>query len=170
MAPLVEKPKRRRVREALAFAFLACACGVAARPVVRSGATTTPAPTTIAAPAPNPTAPASPTSFGDLEVRWAGALHGMHVVATRDSGLGDVDLMRADTGDQCLRVAFDASEPVEVSLSDPGGAVLAGSRDGTSGLLGPDGPVCIRKGATLRASAKGPSGTRVRWVAWSAGP
>jgi hypothetical protein len=94
----------------------------------------------------------------------------MHSVSARESGLAPIELARADSGDTCFRVAFESTEPVVASLVDSSGATLATSSEQDEGLLPPDGPVCIRKGNALRAAAEGAVGSRVRWVAFSAGP
>lgn len=97
-------------------------------------------------------------------------MRGMHVVGTRETGPGEVVLVEGGSVDQCLRVGFAASEGIDVKLVDASGTTLAASRERASGLLGPDGPVCIRKGAALRATTAGRPGVRVRWILWSARP
>ena len=156
------------MREALAFALLACACVTRPRPESPAAASATPTPPPGAATStPTPTSTAAP--FLDLAARFQPSVPGMHVVATHEGGLDAFEIARAaDAADLCVRVAFEATEPVTATLADGTGARLA-TRTAGSGLLAADGPVCVRRGDTIRAAAAGPPGTQVRWVAWSTG-
>jgi hypothetical protein len=107
--------------------------------------------------------------FADLESRYAALVPGMHVVATHEGTSEPFEVLRAVDSDLCVRVAFEASEPVTATLADTTGATLATRGDAGAGLLAADGPVCIRRGAAIRASATGAPGAHVRWVAWSTG-
>lgn len=91
----------------------------------------------------------------------------MQLAATRESGPENVELVRAAEQDLCVRVAFEASEPVVASLLDTRGAALASSVERAGGILPEQGPVCVRKGDAVHALATGPSTARVLWVAWS---
>jgi hypothetical protein len=92
----------------------------------------------------------------------------MREVARKESGAEPVDLARAEGRDSCLRVAFNASVPVQARLVDGGGNTLATTAEPvTDGVLGARGPVCIRKGDVLKGVA-GASEAHVRWVAWEA--
>jgi hypothetical protein len=95
----------------------------------------------------------------------------MHEAARKEAApgaTGPVDLVRADTRDACVRVAYAASAPVTAKLVDHTGAVLAASdAPSTEGTLGPKGPVCIRKGDVVRGLTDA-TGVHVRWVAWEA--
>jgi hypothetical protein len=95
----------------------------------------------------------------------------MHEAARKEAapgGTGPVDLVKADTRDACVRVAYAASAPVTAKLVDHTGAVLAASdAPSTEGTLGPKGPVCIRKGDVVRGVTDA-TGVHVRWVAWEA--
>jgi hypothetical protein len=93
----------------------------------------------------------------------------MHVVATHDGTGEPFEILRAVDADLCVRVAFDASEPVTATLTDAAGATLAARSDAGAGLLASDGPVCVRRGGAVRATATGAPATHVRWVAWSTG-
>jgi hypothetical protein len=94
----------------------------------------------------------------------------MHVIATRETGGEAVEMARAEDADLCVRVAFDASAPVVATLTDSSGSTLATSPEGPDGLLAAGGPVCVRRGDAVRASATGASPARIRWLAWSARP
>lgn len=162
------------MREALAFALLACACAVRGRaeepraaPISPGRGTRTATETATVASTPIPTS--TPPSFGDLVSRWAALVPGMHVVATHDGAGEAFEIVRAIDGDLCVRVAFDASEPVTATLADSAGATLATRIDAGAGMLATDGPVCVRRGGAVRANATGTPGAHVRWVAWSAG-
>jgi hypothetical protein len=90
----------------------------------------------------------------------------MREAARREGATDAVDLVKADTHDACVRVAFAASAPVTAKLVDHAGNVLAASESpGTEGVLGAHGPVCVRKGDVVRAVADA-AGVHVRWVAW----
>jgi hypothetical protein len=160
-----------RVREALAFAVLACACGMTARPPASTSTQTSTSPRSpTQAPTVAPTLTDGGAALTELAARWAPFVPGMHVVAAREDAADSLELARATTTDLCLRVAFDASDPVVVTLASAAGATLASSAEGVGGLLASEGPVCIRRGDALRATAVGPPGARVRWIAWSSGP
>jgi hypothetical protein len=91
----------------------------------------------------------------------------MQVVARKESAGEKLDLVRAEGRDVCVRVAFEATSPVTARLLDGAGNVLAASDAlATEGVLGSRGPVCIRKGDVVAASADG--GGQVRWIAWEA--
>ena len=157
------------MREYLAFALLACACGAAAREPARGQATpgkASPAASSSARGA-GPLGPDAADAFESLEARWAAAVPGMRPLARREAGLERVELARAESHDLCVRVAFEASDPVVASLHGGDGTVLATSTEQAGGLVPDQGPVCVRKGDTIQASARGPSTARVRWVAWS---
>ncbi len=106
------------------------------------------------------------SAFRPVEERWAALVPGMQLAATKESGPQNVELARADEQDLCVRVAFDASEPVVASLVDSRGGTLATSVERTGGILAEQGPVCVRKGDAVHALATGPSTARVLWVAW----
>jgi hypothetical protein len=92
----------------------------------------------------------------------------MREVARVESGAEPIDLVKADARDVCVRVAYEASEPVVAKLVERGGAVLAAaSSPALQGSLGERGPVCVRRGDVVRAMAEGPA-ARVRWIAWEA--
>jgi hypothetical protein len=95
----------------------------------------------------------------------------MHEVARKSGTGGAVELVRAETADACVRVAFSSSAPVTARLVDQAGQVLASSaQPAVEGVLGEKGPVCVRKGDVVHAMADGAdqAATHVRWVAWQA--
>jgi len=155
----------RLVRELGPFVLLLCACGAAVREPASSPA---PAPSPAVAASADPGAPDTLTPFDAIAARGASLAPGMREAARKDGGADAVDLVKADTHDACVRVAFAASAPVTAKLVDHAGNVLAASDTaGTDGVLGVRGPVCIRKGDVVRAVADA-AGVRVRWVAWEA--
>jgi hypothetical protein len=160
LTPSQAPPYRNRlVREAAAFVLLACACGIAAQ-------RTTPSrpPPTPAAPPP-PTVPV-PDVFAAIEGRAPSIAAGMRQVARRESSGEKTEIVRADRGDTCVRVAFEAAVPVIAKLVDEANTVLATTAAAAlEGVLGENGPVCIRKGEALSVTVGG--ATTVRWVAWA---
>jgi hypothetical protein len=154
------------VREVAPFALLACACtaAVTARPASPAPAGSTPPEPTAAGIA--STMPAE--SYDTLAALGSSVAPGMHEVARKPgTGGGEpVELVRAESHDLCLRVAFDADAPLVTKLVDENGQVLASlAVPATHGVLAERGPVCIRKGDVVRAVAEG-SGAHVRWMAW----
>jgi hypothetical protein len=109
-------------------------------------------------------------SFALLVARGPLVAPGMREVAkvqsTGDKG-EKVEVARAQGRDACVRVAFEATSPVVAKLLDVGGNVLASSAAPTTdGVLGERGPVCVRNGDAVMATAEG-SGSSIRWVAWA---
>jgi hypothetical protein len=151
-------PRRTRlVREAAAFVLLACACGMAAK--------ATPA---EAPPPPSPTATDAPNRFDSIVRRGPSIAPGMRLIARRESAGEKIELVRADEGDTCVRVAFEAAAPVVAKLVDRGDNIVATSGAAAAeGLLGERGPICLRKGEVLNVMVDGPNAP-VRWVAWAA--
>jgi hypothetical protein len=151
------------VRELAPFVLLVCACGAAVREPPASPA---PPPSPAAVTSAEPAAPDTLTPFDTIAARAASVAPGMHEAARKDAAADAVDLVKADTRDTCVRVAFAASAPVTAKLVDHAGNVLAASESpGTEGVLGAHGPVCVRKGDVVRAVADA-AGVHVRWVAW----
>jgi len=148
------------VREVLPFVLLACACGAAV---------TAPAPPPPAsAPATPAPAPAPFESYDDLVALGPTLAPGMREIARKASADEAVELLHADSGDACLRVAFAAAAPIVAKLVDQGGEVLASVGPAADGALAERGPVCVRKGDVVRAIAEGAGRSHVRWLAWQA--
>jgi hypothetical protein len=168
------------VREAIAFLLLACACGAAtlsdrhaepqghteADPEASSGLAL-PVGSAVdegAGPTENPSAARS-RGFAALEARAPALAPGMDRVVERETEGQRVELLRATDRDLCLRVAYEASDPVVARLLVHDGTTLAETRaPAAEGALGERGPVCVRKGETVSAFADGASW--VRWVVW----
>lgn len=165
--------RARRVRELLPFALLACACGVETRGApARAVAQASPRPVAASTASP-PEAKGrdAGAAFDEIEQRWSGLVAGMRPVSSVEGTAGDLEaleLARAEGRDLCVRVAFEAPEAVVASLIDGAGASLARSAEQASGLLPEHGPVCVRRGDSVRGIASGPAATRVRWVTWAA--
>ncbi|HEX4445097.1 MAG TPA: hypothetical protein VH044_00110 [Polyangiaceae bacterium] len=105
--------------------------------------------------------------FATLEARAAALAPGMRLTAERENAGERIELVRAGNKDTCARVAFEASEPVIARLLDSAGLPLAEMHAAANeGALGEQGPVCVRKGDAISASAAG-AGARVRWIAWA---
>jgi hypothetical protein len=148
-----------------AFVLLACACGAAVQaeaPAPARGTNTVPM-----ASASNAAPTVGPESFDDLAARAASLAPGMREVARKVGGASEpVDLARADARDTCVRVTFQSSTAIVAKLVDETGTVLATTaQPATDGALGEKGPVCIRKGDTVRGVIDG-AGAHVRWMAW----
>ena len=126
-------------------------------------------------PAPAAAAPSASSTaeslaaFDALAARGASLAPGMREVARKEGGSDAVELVKAEARDACVRVAFEASAPVEAKLVDHAGNVLAASdAPAADGVLGARGPVCVRKGDVVRGISDASGATRVRWVAWEA--
>lgn len=100
------------------------------------------------------------------------------------------DLVTEAPGDACVRVAFSATSPIGASLVDAGARPYADGLEAPRGALGARGPICFRRGDTVRlrvlaafgggdatggdgatdaadAARPLPAALRVRFVAWS---
>jgi hypothetical protein len=154
------------VREAAAFALLACACGVTLHRADPQRAAPQPEPTATAASTVLP--PEATAAFDALATRGRAAAPGMREVARKETAGERVDLVRAETRDLCVRVAFESTAPVVAKLVDGAGNVLVANATATTeGVLGERGPVCVRKGEVVASVADG-GPAHVRWVAWAA--
>jgi hypothetical protein len=155
------------VREAIAFLLLACACGAATwspRAASPAGADDV---NGAGSADPAVTDPVLTGGFATLEARAASLAPGMRLAAERESSGERIELLRAGDKDTCARVAFEASEAVIAKLVDSSGLPLAEMHAAANaGELGERGPVCVRKGDAISASATG-AGARVRWIAWA---
>jgi hypothetical protein len=164
--PLPPRSPARHVRELAPFVVLVCACGAAVR---ESGAVPLPS---AAQPSATSVVRAFPpdtvAAFDALAARASSLATGMREVTRRETGTDAVDLTTPEARDTCVRVAFQATAPVTVKLTDEGGNLLATTEDAvTDGVLAARGPVCVRKGDVVRGLAEG-TGARVRWMAWEA--
>ena len=146
------------------FVLLACACGAAATTTAATPAT----PTSAIAQTVAPSAPAPAEAFDDLVALGPALAPGMREIARKVSGEEAIELLRADAGDACVRVAFAAAAPIVAKLVDQGGEVLSSVGPVAEGALGERGPVCVRKGDLVRALAEGAGRSHVRWVVWQA--
>lgn len=165
-------------REALPIFLLACACGAS---LGSAPAATAPLPAPASKPAPVVGDDEDPPDRGPrgaaLRAKGAAIAAGMRLAAQRRSTQPETDLLHADAQDECVRVAYDADEPIAAQLTNAKGDVLAHT-DGpaTSGVLPAAGPVCVRKGDSIAAVAvRSPDAspdastrTRVLWAAWAA--
>lgn len=162
------------LREALPVLLLACACCAALRT----------APAASAPPAPPAAKPARIVADDEdladlgprgeaLRARGAALAAGMRLAAQRRSTEAEIDLVHADSHDECVRVAYDADEPIAARLTNAKGDVLAHTDAFASfGVLPAAGPVCVRMGDAITAAAlRSPDAsarTRVLWAAWAA--
>ncbi len=169
--PRLPRPARL-VREVLPFALLACACGAAvtapAGSLAPSARSASSASSAASAPVVAATAPAPPESYDDLVALAPTLAPGMREIARRASADEIVELLHADSGDACVRVAFSAPAPIVAKLVDQGGEVLATTGPAANGALAARGPVCVRRGDVVRAIAEGAGRSHVRWLAWQA--
>lgn len=146
------------------FVLLACACGAA----VTTTAATPATPTSATAQTVASSVPAPAEAFDDLAALGPTLAPGMREIARKASAEDGVELLRADAGDACVRVAFAAAGPIVAKLVDQGGEVLSSVGPVADGALGERGPVCVRKGDVVRATAEGAGRSHVRWVVWQA--
>lgn len=150
----------RLVREVAPFVVLACACGAATQ-VTRPSAASTEAP-----PATSASAAVASEGFDDLVALASSVAPGMRELARR-SGDGAIDLVSADAGDTCVRIAFASGATVVARLVDGRGETVAvTTAAGDHGVLPAGGPLCIRKGESLHAQTE--PAAHVRWLIWSA--
>jgi hypothetical protein len=91
----------------------------------------------------------------------------MHEIARVESAGSPAELLHAAASDACLRVAYEADGPVQAKLVDESGRVLGEHAAATEGVLGVDGPVCVRKGDSV-LGVTGAAPAHVRWIAWEA--
>ena len=156
------------MREVAAFVLLACACGAAVGRARAPGSPAGRSAETAAVPSSGGGADdASPAAFDALASRAPSIAPGMREVA-RKEGAGLVPLATADARVMCLRAAVAATAPVAATLVDAEGNVLAAaSAPEREGVLGERGPVCVRRGDSVKGAADGDAGVRVRWVAWA---
>jgi hypothetical protein len=155
------------VREAVAFLLLACACGAAwtGKPTAHTRPASAEGPDS-----PGDLAPGSPDGgggFANLEALAPSLAPGMRQAAERESRGERVELVRAAGRDTCVRVAFEATAPIQARLLDADGTVLCETRSpSTSGMLAERGPVCVRKTGSVSAVTEG-NAARIHWIAWA---
>ena len=169
------------MREAIPFVLLACACGATLSGPVTERASRAPdaGPTEggVSSPAmaqPAAIDPERDARFRALRSRAGAMAPGMRLAAELDSADEAVELVRADAQDECVRVAFQATAPVSATLTDAKGATLAAVTSlSSTGTLAESGPVCVRRGDVVVATAKSHGvdaapRPRVSWAAWAA--
>ena len=170
--PRLQAP--HRVRELGAIFLLALACAAEVREPFgctrSSGPAKSPQPANAGSGAASTDDADASASFAVLVARGPLVAPGMrevaHLQSTGDKG-EKIEVARAQGKDACVRVAFEATAPVLAKLLDGGGNVLASSAAPTTdGVLGERGPVCVRKGDAVMATAEG-AGSSIRWVAWA---
>ena len=159
------------MREGIAFLLLACACGAA----TWSGRSSDPrkaqldddGSTSGGDPNSAEGAHESEGRFASLEGRAPSLAPGMRRAAEKESTGDRIELVRAAGKDTCVRVAFESAAPMLARLLGADGTVLYEMRAATTaGVLGDRGPICVRKGDVVSATAEG-AGGRVRWIAWA---
>jgi hypothetical protein len=79
------------------------------------------------------------------------------------------DLIADAKADTCVRVSFSATTPVSAELLDDHARSLAEAPEATRSTLGDRGPICIRRGDTMRLRFAPRAGTtpHIRFVAWA---
>jgi hypothetical protein len=108
-------------------------------------------------------------TFDAIAARAPIVAAGMREAARREAtldGASRVALVRADARDVCVRVAFVASAPIDVTLESTSTGTIASTVHALEGLLGERGPVCVRRGDSVDAAIEGDRGTRIRFVVW----
>lgn len=163
--PLRRRTPALHVRDILPVALLALACGAALRePLGCTRSVALPAPPLSIASVKD--AGSSDASFAALVALGATLAAGMREIARIQSAGNKVEIAHAEGHDACFRVAFAARSEVVAKLVDGQGNVLASSgAPATDGVLGPRGPVCVRKGDVVNAVAE-VAGASILWVAW----
>lgn len=110
-----------------------------------------------------------PIATFDELAKGAGTLAPLMRELSRDEKSGEkslsADVLQADK-DACVRVTFAATTELRAVLEDPSGAVLAVTK-AKAGVLGERGPVCVRKGGTLRVRFDGDGAIRLRFITWT---
>jgi hypothetical protein len=92
----------------------------------------------------------------------------MHETARVAGGASPAPLLGSAATDACLRVAYEADAPIQATLVDGAGHVLGESGPpALEGVVGQQGPVCVRKGDSVVGVPAG-NATHVRWIAWQA--
>jgi hypothetical protein len=106
-------------------------------------------------------------SLEELAARAVRVAPGMHELARGEVTLPvSIGLPKVD-GDVCVRVAFAGRAPLRAALQTTSGDALVAAEPSTDGLLGPRGPVCVRRGqgvVLVMESAAYPA----RYVVWVA--
>ncbi len=161
------------MRETIAFLLLACACGAAwsgkpsdARKRPASGEGTDSQGSDLVPAAADGGRELAP-GFASLEELAPSLAPGMRQAVERETRGERVELVRAAGRDTCVRVAFEATAPVQAHLLDADGIVLCETRSpATTGVLAERGPVCVRKTGSVTAVTEG-NASRIRWIAWA---
>ena len=104
------------MREGVAFALLACACGAALHQAAPTGGS--PGPEAVPTPAPSVSNAEAMAAFDSLAARRQALVPGMREVARKESDGERVEIARAEKRDACVRVAFESSSPVIAKLVD----------------------------------------------------
>jgi hypothetical protein len=107
----------------------------------------------------------------DLAANAASVAPGMHELARRESESLHVheEAGQAREKDLCVRVLFAATSDVRATLENAKGEMLVETTGASRGVLGPRGPVCVRKGETLfvRIDADEDAGAlHTRFIVW----
>jgi len=105
-------------------------------------------------------------SLDALAARATRLAPGMREILRGESA-GSVPLPEADH-DTCIRAAFAGGGPVAAHLVGKGGSFLADAVAATDGVIGPDGPVCYRKGDAPLLRFEGQGEGSARYVVWAA--
>jgi hypothetical protein len=115
--------------------------------------------------------PESPlATFEELDGDKGSLAAGMRPLDRADVGSELMrDLIAEAKADTCVRISISATTPVAAELVDDRSRALAEAPEGTRSALGERGPVCIRRGDTVRIRFTPRAGTapRIRFVAWA---
>ena len=128
------------------------------------------APTTSASAATSPAEPPPPErTLATLNEQGPKVAAGMRALDGAELSLSQEqtrDLVTADK-DTCVRLVWSASTPVLVKLLDSSDHHLVESSSSKDGTLGERGPICVRKGQTIRVQFTPSAAATVRYAAWA---
>lgn len=114
---------------------------------------------------PDARADALAPSLDDLAARAASELPSMREIARANDATAPT-VVTAGASDGCFRASLGASAPVRAWFEDASGAVRGEALSAAAGLVPPRGPVCARRGETLRLVLDARPGTTARAIVW----
>ncbi|MBX3201489.1 MAG: hypothetical protein KF894_25355 [Labilithrix sp.] len=104
-------------------------------------------------------------SLDELAARAATELPSMREIG-RAADATTPTVVTTGATDGCFRASLGASTPVRAWFEDASGDPRGEALSATAGLVPPRGPVCARRGETLRLVVDAPPGTTARAIVW----
>lgn len=114
---------------------------------------------------PDATSAARAPSLDDLAARGATELPSMREIS-RATDATTPTVVTAGASDGCFRASLGASAPVRAWFEDASGDARGEALSAAAGLVPPRGPVCARRGETLRLVIDAVPGTTARAIVW----